>query len=92
MQTLIQSPAVVNIERVYRQMLASATAHYLTNAAIYPDERWENIYNIYLQAWSDDQGVDLSGFSIPAAPLADVTVNEDEVTYRAGLAIGLAMF
>lgn len=91
MQTLIQNHPLVNIEtertRVHGQLVETLTRYYLeSNRA----GEWEYLYNVWVEGWSDDRGIDLTGFPAPCDPA--ITVNEDAADWFTSIFTGIQMF
>lgn len=88
--TLIQTQTPVNteVERIFAQMTDCVTAHFHQ----FPGLTWEETFRTWQEAWSDDRGVDLMQFPIPAAPLPDVAIDEDAAFWQASVNTGIPMF
>lgn len=91
MNTLTQPQITVKqteAERIFNQMVACVTAHFNQ----FPGLNWECTFRTWAQAWSDDRGVDLTQFPIPAAPLPNVVIKEDAVLWQASVNSGINQF
>ena len=86
-QTLIQTQPLVNTEaeRIYNQMVDCVTAHFDR----FPGLVWEETFQLWQQAWSDDRGVDITGFPIAPAPVA---INEDAADWFTSISTGINQF
>lgn len=95
MQTLIQNQTLVNTEteatRIQAQMVQCLTTYYLRVIEQFPTlNRWEDLYRVWAETWSDDRGIDITRFPVPCDPA--VTVNEDAFLWQISVATGINQF